>query len=476
MLRPREGLEIDGFTIGPCLHRGGFATIWEATHPDHKGRLAMKVPTILDGFDAPTIVGFEIEQMIVPRLTGPHVPRVVALGDFSSMPYIVTEWIGGGSLLGPFAQAPLPLSDVLEMAARMTEAVVDLHRQHVIHFDLKPANFLRRDSGEYVAIDYGLARHDLLPDLLAEEFTVPLGTFPYMAPEQYLKQRDDLRSDIFALGAMFYELCTGHPPWGEPASLRGVRKRLWRDPVPPRALVPALPEWFQEIVLRCLEVDPQARYQSAGQLLFDLQNPAQVRLTARARRTRADGRLAVFRRWRRMRGVRRLSDPVSVSAQMDQAPVLMVAVDLSPEAEALNRHILTTLRRMLAVQPDARVSCVNILRTARIGIDQATDDAGEHLHVMRLVALRDWGAELELDEGRISFSVLESSDPAGAIIAHANRNRVDHILMGARGHSATRRYLGSVSAQVVSEAASSVTVVRLPESALPQEDAAEVAA
>lgn len=462
MQRPREGLVIDGFSMGPCLHKGGFATIWEVTHPDHPGKLAMKVPTILDGFDAPTIVGFEIEQMIVPRLTGPHVPKVVALGDFSSMPYIVTEWIGGGSLLDVFRNAPLPLSDVLEMASRMTEAVVDLHRQHVIHFDLKPANFLRRESGDFVAIDYGLARHDLLPDLLAEEFTVPMGTFPYMAPEQYLRQRDDLRTDIFTLGAMFYELATGRQPWGEPSSLRGVRKRLWRDPVPPRAIVPALPEWFQEIVLRCLEVDPKARYQSAGQLLFDLQNPGQVRLTARAAKVRQDGALAVFRRWRSMRGVKRLSEPAGVSAQMDEAPVLMVAVDLSPEAEALNRHLLATVRRMLAVQPDARVSCVNILKTARIGIDQATDESGDHLHVMRLVALREFGAELALDEGRISFSVLESSDPAAAIIAHANRNRVDHIIMGARGHSATRRYLGSVSAQVVSEASSSVTVVRLP--------------
>ena len=157
-----------------------------------------------------------------------------------------------------------------------------------------------------------------------------MGTFPYMAPEQYLRQRDDLRTDIFTLGALFYELATGRQPWGDPGSLRGVRKRLWRDPLPLRALRPDLPEWFQEIVLRCLEVDPKARYQSAGQLLFDLQNPGQVRLTARAAELRADGRLAVFRRWRAMRGVKRLSAPAGVGAQMDEAPVLMVAVDLSP--------------------------------------------------------------------------------------------------------------------------------------------------
>ncbi len=454
---------IDGFTLGTCLHKGGFATIWEVRHPDHPVPLVMKVPTILDGFDAATIVGFEIEQMIIPRLTGPHVPKLVAVGDFSVMPYIVTEWIAGGSLLAVFAKAPLPVPEAVDLLSRMAEAVVDLHKQHVIHFDLKPANFLRRENGLHVCIDFGLARHDHLPDLLDEEFSVPMGTFPYMAPEQYLRQRDDLRSDVFALGAMLYELVTGRLPWGSPVSLRGVRKRLWRDPVPPRAIDRAIPEWVQEIILRALEVDPKARYQSAAQLLFDLQHPAQVQLTDRAAKLAQDGILAVFRRWRRMRRVRRLSSPEGVHAQMEQAPILMVAVDLSPEMEALNAQLQLALRRMLQSQPDARVSCVNVIKTARIGIDQVIDEAGEHLHVLRLVALRDWGAGLNLDEGRMSVTVLEGPDPAAVIIGHANKNRVDHIVMGARGHSATRRYLGSVSAQVVSEASASVTVIRLPE-------------
>ena len=79
MLRPFEGMQIDGFTLGARLHQGGFATIWAVTHALHRGAMIMKVPTILDGYDGPTIVGFEVEQMIMPRLAGPHVPRVVAV-------------------------------------------------------------------------------------------------------------------------------------------------------------------------------------------------------------------------------------------------------------------------------------------------------------------------------------------------------------------------------------------------------------
>ena len=79
-VRPTEGLQIDGFTLGAQLHKGGFATVWDVTHPDHALPMVMKVPTILDGYDGPTIVGFEVEQMIMPRLSGPHVPKVIATG------------------------------------------------------------------------------------------------------------------------------------------------------------------------------------------------------------------------------------------------------------------------------------------------------------------------------------------------------------------------------------------------------------
>lgn len=464
--RPHPGLQIDGFTLGECLHKGGFATIWDVTHPGHTEPLVMKVPTILDGYDAANIVGFEVEQMIMPRLTGPHVPRVLATGDFSVMPYIVVERIAGGSLLDLFRTAPRPVSEVTEVGARMAEAVHDLHRQHVVHLDLKPANFLQRASGEMVCIDFGLSHHADLPDLLAEEFTVPMGTFPYIAPEQYLGQRADLRSDVFALGAMLYELATGRMPFGEPESLRAVRRRLWRDPEPPRALDRTIPEWLQEIILRALEVDPADRYQTAAQLMFDLQHPAQVRLTARAHRTRRDGRLAVFRRWRRMRRLKAFPPPPDMTGQIGRAPMLLVAVDLAPDLTALARVLLESVRRMLVIQPDARVACVNVIKTARLGIDQTTTDDGRHLHVARLLDLRDWAASLGLPEDRLTVTILESADPAQAIIEHAARNHVDHILMGARSHSATRRYLGSVSSQVVAEAGCSVTVIRAPQKAV----------
>lgn len=460
-IRPHPGLEINGFTLGEQLHKGGFATIWDVTHPLYRTPMVMKIPTIMDGYDGPTIVGFEVEQMIMPRLSGPHVPRVMGEGDFSVMPYIVTERIPGNSLFQYFKRAPLPISELIEMAARMAAAVHDIHRQHVIHLDLKPDNFLQRPSGEMVLIDYGLSRHDQLPDLLAEEFTIPMGTFPYIAPEQYLRQRGDLRSDLYALGAMLYELATGKMPFGQPEKLSQVKQRLWRDPMPPRGLRPEVPEWLQEIILRALEVDPAKRYQSAAQMVFDLTHPMQVRLTERGHKTKQDGKLAVFKRWREMRNLKAFAAPPSVASQIDRAPILLVAVDLSPEMEALQQAIFLQVKRMLVNRPDARIACVNVIKTARIGIDQTTDDHGNNLHVVRLVALKGWAEGIDLTDDRLTYTILENSDPATAIIDHAETNKVDHILMGARGHSTARRFLGSVSAKVVAEASCSVTVIRL---------------
>ncbi len=461
--RPRTGLQIDGFTLGEQLHKGGFATIWAVTHPLHRTPMVMKVPTILDGYDGPTIVGFEVEQMIMPRLTGPHVPRVMGTGDFAVMPYIVTERIPGESFLKRFGTAPRPLAEVMDLSARMASAVHELHRQHVIHLDLKPDNFLERPDGTVVVIDYGLSRHDHLPDLLAEEFTIPMGTFPYIAPEQYLHQRNDLRSDVFALGAMIYELATGKMPFGRPERLKGVRKRLWRDPEPPRSLRPEIPPALQEIILRALEVDPARRYQSAAQLLFDLQNPDQVKLTARAQKLARDRFGVVLKRWWRMRRVRQFDTPLpTTGAQIDHAPIILVAVDLSPEMEPLAGRLRRTALRMLVTEPDARVACVNVIKTARIGIDPTVDEFGTNLHVSRLVALKAWAQGLDLEEGRLTFTVLEGPDPGSAILDYARSTQVDHILMGARGHSTTRRYLGSVSSQVVAEAPCNVTVIRIP--------------
>ena len=154
----RPGTVIDGFIIGDLTHVGGMARLYAVTRPDIDFPIIMKVPVIGEGDDPAAIVSFEMEQMILPKLSGPHVPRFVANGDFSTQPYIVLERIAGTSLYPLLERLPLPIDEVLALGHKTAIALADLHRQDVVHLDLKPSNIMIRPSGEAVLIDYGLAR------------------------------------------------------------------------------------------------------------------------------------------------------------------------------------------------------------------------------------------------------------------------------------------------------------------------------
>ena len=142
----------------------------------------------------------------------------------------------------------------------------------------------------------------------------------------------------------------------------------------------------------------------------------------------------------------------------------MAAVDVEGASEALIRQLRETVRRVLLTEPGARLACVSVMRTARIGMDELVDASGQSVHVKQLVKLKHWARPiskaLNLDEGRLTFHVLEAPDAAAALIEFAKRNSVDHIVMGARTASAMRRSLGSVSSQVVAQSDCTVTVVR----------------
>jgi eukaryotic-like serine/threonine-protein kinase len=467
------GAEIDGFTVGEFVHGGGMATLWSVTHPDIEVPLLMKIPRVSEGEDPAAIVSFEMEQMILPRLSGPHVPACFGTGDFARQAYVVIERIPGVTLYKRLPDLPLAYEETRALVARIALALADLHRQNVIHHDIKPSSIMFRDSGEAVLIDYGLSHHSQLPDLLQEEFRVPYGTAPYMAPERLLGVRDDPRSDIFSLGVLLYFFTTGVRPFGETETMRGMKRRLWRDPQPPRKLRADYPPWLQEIVLRCLEIEPVWRYPTAHQLAFDLGHPGQVKLTARSERIRRDPLTTVWRR--RFNRELTLPKPKSdLAAQLAASPIVAVALDTAEGSDSLNAALRLTAERILATLPSARLACINVLKLGRITIDRTLDEQGHNKHVDRMVALRHWASPLKLDESRLTVHVLEAIDPAAAILEFADVNHVDHIIIGAHGGSRLRSLLGRVSAKVASEAPCTVTVVRPPRLAGPAGKANEV--
>jgi len=453
------GVTLDGFRLEEIAHQGGMAAVWRVTRPGATTPILMKVPRIGEGTDPAAIVSFEMEQMIMPRLTGVHVPKCIAVGDFAKQPYIALERIPGKTLYTRLPELPLPYDEVADIGVKVAQALDDIHRQHVVHLDIKPSNIMFRPTGEAVLLDFGLSHHDQLPDLMQEEFRVPFGTAPYMSPEQLRGIRNDPRSDVFALGVLLYFFSTGVRPFGERETMRAMRRRLWRDPVPPRRLRPDYPPWLQEIVLRCLEIEPGYRYPTTAQLAFDLAHRDQVKLTTRSERLKRDPFTTVLRR-RFNKELTRPPDRSVLAAQLSSSPIIAVAIDLSEESKATNDALRVTAGRILATLPEARLACVNVLKQGRITIDFTLDERGHNKQIDRLVALKHWAAPIRLDERRLTAHVIEGIDPATCILEFAQANSIDHILIGARQSSLLRKLLGSVSAKVAAEAQCTVTVVR----------------
>jgi nucleotide-binding universal stress UspA family protein len=456
----KAGDVIDDFRLAEPMPLATTAAFWRVFRVGSIIPLVMKIPRLEGGTNAINIVSFEVEQMILPKISGPHVPCFVASGSLDN-PYIVMDLIAGQSLGTWLPRLSLPPTEVAAVGAKIASALHDVHRQHVLHLDLKPSNVMLRDSGEAVLIDFGFSHHLQLPDLLAEEIPGPIGTGPYIAPEQLFGNRSDPRSDLFALGVLMYFFVTGERPFGDPTGVREWRQRLYREPAPPRALQPDCPAWLQEIILRCLEIDPNRRHPTAAQLAFDLQHPQQVDVTSRGAGTGRSGALSTVRRW--LAGRRALPALQQTVVQpRDNSPIIMAAVDLAPGQEAVADALELAVARILQVHPDARLTCINVLRQSRVAIDPTQDEQGRNLHLRRLAELQYWARRLPVPAHGITYQVFEAVNPAAALLDYARNNHVDHIVIGARANSALRRYLGSVSSQVVAEAPCTVTAVRIP--------------
>jgi len=450
---------VGGFRILAPFRAGSMAELFEAESPDGE-RCLLKRPKLGFGSHPACYAGFETEQMVLGRLAGPHAPRCLGQGDADG-PWLALEHIQGVSFEALAAGAPLAAAEVARLGVLLADALHALHRQNVVHQDLTPAHALLTPDGRVVLIDFGLACHGDLPDLAGSEGEGPLGSPVIIAPEQVLGVRGDPRSDIFAAGAILYRLATGRYPFGSAASKWGLHRRRWFDPPAPRALNPGIPEWLQEVLLRCLAVRPERRYATAAQLAHDLAHPDQVPIGERGRRLRGGGLGLAIQRWWSERGLDTAA-PRRPARQLQRAPHLLVAVDTEAHDEALAEALRTALHRLIAQDPHWRITCVGVLEPSLMTEQEEGEAIGRSLHTAKLAMLHQWVHPLGLPKERVRCHVLTGGEAAAQLVDYARRAHVDHIVMGARGSSALRRYLGSVSARVVAEAPCSVTVVRVP--------------
>jgi WD40 repeat protein len=256
-----------GYEVLGELGRGGMGVVYQARQPALGRLVALKV--LLAGTHAsPTeLARFRREAEAVARLQHPHIVQVFEVGEHAGLPYFSLEYADGGSLAQQLNGTPRPPAEAARLVEVLARAVQAAHARGVVHRDLKPANILLTADGTPKVTDFGLAKR-------LDEAAGPtasgaiLGTPSYMAPEQAGSRGQQVgpAADVYALGAILYELLTGRPPFQAATPLDTVLQVISQEPVAPRQL----PRDLETICLKCLEKDPGRRYDSAEALADDL--------------------------------------------------------------------------------------------------------------------------------------------------------------------------------------------------------------
>jgi len=213
---------------------------------------------------------FRKELLLASKISHRNVLRIHDLGDAGGMKFISMAYVDGEDLHHLLArEGRLPLDRMLNIARQLCAALDAAHSEGVAHRDLKPQNImLAKDDHAYVT-DFGLAKSLGAADGMTQSGEM-LGTPRYMAPEQVEAKHVDARTDIYALGLIFYEMLTGDVPFIAESTLQLMYKRANEPSPPPKTINPGIPDWLNNIVMKCLERDPANRYQSAKEILDDI--------------------------------------------------------------------------------------------------------------------------------------------------------------------------------------------------------------
>jgi serine/threonine-protein kinase len=276
---PRETLA-GRYELVALLGAGGMGAVYKAKDLALGELVALKVLRAELSADPSMISRFRQEVKLARRVTHANVARTFDIGEHGPHKFLTMELIVGTSLAASLdPKAPLPLVRVVEIASAICAGLGAAHAAGVVHRDLKPDNVLLGDDGRVVITDFGIARlTDPVQHAAVKTVGMPLGTPAYMAPEQVEGSPDiDARADIYALGAMLYEMLTGQRAWQGDSVFWIASRRLVEPPPDPRRVRPDLSTTAAEIVLRCMARSKIDRYQSAGDVAAALAGISQPR-------------------------------------------------------------------------------------------------------------------------------------------------------------------------------------------------------
>lgn len=279
--RFEPGDMLDHYRVEAAIAHSGMSTLYRAVDLNSGKRVALKVPHVEMEADPVLLERFRREQEIGQELDHPGVVKTFN-GEQRSRLYMVVEWVEGRLLRsilneeGVDGGRRLPIDRAVGITLKLCDALDYMHKHGVVHRDLKPENVIVMDDDQIKLLDFGIAMKEDARRLTFAGPSPMLGTPDYIAPEQVKGQRGDQRSDIYSLGAMFYEMLTGQPPFTGPSPLAVMNERLITDPQPARKLNPDISLQLQEVLYRALERDPRHRYATANEMIWDLEHPETV--------------------------------------------------------------------------------------------------------------------------------------------------------------------------------------------------------
>src|SRR5215207_4274943 len=255
---------VDRYELGPVRGQGGMARVHQGLDRQLGRRVAIKVLAPPFDRDGEFVERFRREARAAAGLSHPNIVAVFDSGSDDGTHFIVTELVEGETLAARLRRdGPMPPADAVAVAVDVARALAAAHARGLIHRDIKPGNVMLLPDGRVKVVDFGIARA-AGSDTLTHTGVV-LGSTAYLSPEQAGGQPVDERADLYSLGCVLYEMVTGHVPFSADTPIATMYRHVNEDAPPPSTIAPVQPE-LAEVVLRCLEKDPQRRFASAAEL------------------------------------------------------------------------------------------------------------------------------------------------------------------------------------------------------------------